>query len=899
MIQIGPPDKNAGSNNSISRTNWHLGANLPILLWLVFLVVTTFIHPWVEHANWLMVHTLLLGVVTNAIVVWSAHFAETLSRSNPSVGQRRWQALRLVLLNLSIVAVIVGRVFDMWPLLLVGAVAVGFVIVWHGATIVLRIRSKLANRFAASLTYYVVAASLLPIGAGLGAWLARDTGTAWVPKLTLAHASINMLGWVGLTVAGTLVTLWPTILRTKMAENALRSTRRALPVLVAGVIVTVLGALLDQHYLGAAGVLVYIVGWGIAMIPWAIEAKQRPPHSYAAWSLLFAISWLFVSLVWWLIIWLSNDSMAVIEAEFSTIVPALTAGFAAQVVIGALSHLVPVVIGGGPYAARASNEVLDRGAGLRLTLINLGLLMCLLPVPSVVRVILSLLVLLAYIAFLPLVLIAYRAANKARGEGPVARRDRVGSREQILAAQDPVRHRSWLVAGMTTIALAVAFGIAADPSALPGQIDAIDGGVTATGETTHVTVEARDMRFFPASIDVPAGDRLVIDVKNTDKADAHDLAFSTGQRTKRLAPGESQTLDMGVVGTSLEGWCTVVGHRQMGMIFDVNVIGGSVEAGASTSGSSDDGHGSHDGHSGSTSSGTGAAADLDFMAEAPDGFTASDPRAPVTPTGKVHRETFTVSNVKAKVALNVEQTLWTFNKTAPGPTLRGKVGDTFIITLVNDTDMAHSIDFHASKVAPDRLMKSIGPGEKLVYEFTAEHSGIWMYHCGTMPMGVHIASGLFGAVIIDPPNLSKVDREYVMVQSELFLGEQGGLLDAEKLADEKPDAVVFNGFVNQYMYDPVPAKVGERVRFWVLNAGPNRSTSFHVIGSMFDTVWYEGDYILKPNNASKGASQALGLEAAQGGFVEMTFPEPGRYPFVSHRMIDAERGATGIVKVTK
>src|SRR5690606_11177418 len=178
-----------------------------------------------------------------------------------------------------------------------------------------------------------------------------------------------------------------------------------------------------------------------------------------------------------------------------------------------------------------------------------------------------------------------------------------------------------------------------------------------------------------------------------------------------------------------------------------------------------------------------------------------------TPSGKTHRETFTVSDIVAEVAPGVKQKLWTFNKTAPGPTLRGKVGDTFIITLVNDTDMAHSIDFHASRVAPNRLMKSIGPGEKLEYEFVAEASGIWMYHCGTMPMGVHIANGLFGAVIIDPPNLPEVDREYLMIQSEMFLGEQGGLLDADKLADEKPDAVVFNGYVNQYKYDPVPAKV--------------------------------------------------------------------------------------------
>ncbi|TXJ04994.1 MAG: copper oxidase [Aeromicrobium sp.] len=870
-------------------------ANAPIAVWLVAVVVTTMIHPFVDHASWLMVHTLMLGVVTNAIVVWSSHFAETLGRANPTLAERRWHLVRLALLNISVIAVLVGRMVEVWLVLLIGAVAIGLVVTWHGIVIALRLRSKLANRFAASLTYYVVAAGLLPIGAGLGAWLAYEPKTAMAANATLAHATINVLGWIGLTVAGTLVTLWPTILRTKMADGAVTASKRALPVLVIGVVVIAMAALIGERYLGAAGVAIYTAGWVVAMLPWLLEARQRPPHSYAALSLAFAVAWLLISLVWWFTVWVSFKPIAAIEAQFSSIVPALAAGFAAQIVLGALSHLIPVVLGGGPASARAANDVMDRAAGLRLTVINVGLVICLLPVPSIVRVLVSTLVLVAFMAFLPLAFGAMRASRAARGTLPPV--DRKASQERIATAQEPARHRVWIVAGAAVLALSVAIGIAADPSALPGKVSAIDGGVQATGETTKVTIEARDMRFFPNSVDVPAGNRLVITLKNTDKADAHDLAFETGQRTARLAPGESETLDLGVVGTSLDGWCTVVGHRQMGMTFDVNVTGGSDES--NSSGSGDDAMSGHDGHSMGGTTGTGAAADLDFMAPAPKGFVAADPRPPTPSTATTHRETITVSNMVADVAPGVRQKLWTFNKSAPGPTLRGKVGDRFIVTLVNDTDMAHSIDFHASRVAPDRLMKSIGPGEKLVYEFTADHSGIWMYHCGTMPMGVHIANGLFGAVIIDPPNLPKVDREYLMIQSELYLGQQGGTLDANKLNAETPDAVVFNGYVNQYKYDPVPAKVGERVRFWVLNAGPNRSSSFHVIGTQFDTVWFEGDYMLKPNNASKGGSQSLGMEAAQGGFVEMTFPEPGKYPFVSHRMIDAERGATGIVEVTR
>ena len=170
-----------------------------------------------------------------------------------------------------------------------------------------------------------------------------------------------------------------------------------------------------------------------------------------------------------------------------------------------------------------------------------------------------------------------------------------------------------------------------------------------------------------------------------------------------------------------------------------------------------------------------------------------------------------------------------------------------------------------------------------------------MYHCSTMPMSAHIANGLFGAVVIEPPHLPRVDRSYVLVQSELYLGEQGGEVDVDKLAVEDPDLVVFNGFANQYDDAPLTARVGERVRVWVLDAGPNRPTSFHVVGGQFDTTYSEGAYLLR---RGPGGAQSLGLQAAQGGFVELTFPEPGDYPFVSHLMIDAERGAHGRFRVT-
>jgi nitrite reductase (NO-forming) len=140
-----------------------------------------------------------------------------------------------------------------------------------------------------------------------------------------------------------------------------------------------------------------------------------------------------------------------------------------------------------------------------------------------------------------------------------------------------------------------------------------------------------------------------------------------------------------------------------------------------------------------------------------------------------------------------------------------------------------------------------------------------------------------------------VDREYLLVQSEGYLGPPGQTADDAAIASGQPDLVVFNGYPMQYDHQPLRARVGERVRFWVLAAGPNRGSSFHVVGGQFDTVYREGAYDLRRGS---GGAQALGLFPAQGGFVELTFPEPGHYPFVTHAMSDAERGAHGVVRVT-
>ncbi len=289
-------------------------------------------------------------------------------------------------------------------------------------------------------------------------------------------------------------------------------------------------------------------------------------------------------------------------------------------------------------------------------------------------------------------------------------------------------------------------------------------------------------------------------------------------------------------------------------------------------------------------------------------FQAYDPVLPPLGPDPVHRVTLHVQEVDLEVAPGIRQKRWTFGGQVPGPVLHGRVGDVFEVTLVNDATIGHSIDFHAGSLAPDQPMRTVAPGQSLVYRFTAGKAGIWMYHCATMPMSAHIAAGLHGAVVIEPPGLPAVDRSYVLAQSEVYgdgaaAGSPAPEVDAEAAAANQPSYVTFNGMANQYDYRPLTASVGQRVRFWVLDAGPNRPTSFHIVGAQFDTVWLEGAYLLRAGQGAlgdtrDGGAQALALAPSQGGFVEAVFPEAGHYPAVSHIMADAERGAHAIVSVT-
>lgn len=449
--------------------------------------------------------------------------------------------------------------------------------------------------------------------------------------------------------------------------------------------------------------------------------------------------------------------------------------------------------------------------------------------------------------------------------------------------------RRGILMGLLTAGAAVVVGSVIGNRGQGGATQDIE----ATGNTVNATIKVEGLRFVPDTVDVAPGDRLVITLDNTADQ-VHDLVLATGQTTGRVAARAKGTLDAGVVAGPVEGWCSIAGHRAQGMVF--HVTAGGAAAGAHQ-------------HGGGQSAQTGSGKDAvpDYSAHLPADFKAFDaalPPAPSSPDGgpMTHRHTFTVKEQVMQVGGGVTQRRMTFNGQVPGPVLRGKVGDTFEITLVNDGTMSHSLDFHAGITPPDKAMRSINPGESLVYTFKAQHSGIWLYHCSTSPMSLHLAAGMHGAVIIDPPGLPAVDREYAIVASEVYLGAEGGEPNTDKIAAKTPDLMTFNGVAFQYHQQPLKAKVGERVRFWVMAAGPSLPTSFHAVGLHFDQVFFEGAWTLGgPNRigaAWSGGSQALGLQPAQGGFVECIASEPGHYVFVSHSFADMEKGAHGVLEVT-
>ncbi|MBG0823177.1 multicopper oxidase domain-containing protein [Planomonospora sp. ID91781] len=886
-IEKGPPvEPPAGPSGGPVRRRapWHLRANALVVGWLALTVAVA--GDGLPAPRWLLIHVFLLGAVSSAILIWSEHFAVALLRARTP--DPRWSLTRLGLLNGAAVAVLYGVAAGPAVVAVAGAGVVVAVVVWHAAALVRLARRALPGRFGHVIAWYVCAAGALAAGGTLGALLAAHTGHGAVhERLHAAHAQVNLLGWVGLTVLGTLFTLWPTVLRTRMPERTRRASVVGLRLAVPGLALLTGGLAADLRPVAAAGLVVYAAGALAALVPLAEAVRARRPHTGAAWMLGAGVVWFEVALVADVVVVATRPAGGV-AAGLEPLLPLVVAGFAGQVLLGSLLHLLPAVLGGGPVRFKENAALLERGWAARLAAFNAGVVLLALPVPRPLAVLGWALVLAAVAVFVVLAGVALaRAASAERASGGQEDGGPAGGRG---GAGRPVLSPALagVVAGCVLTAAAVVVAVTGDPGSGPA--------VTATGAKT-VEVTLSGMRVRPAVIEAAPGTVLTLRVTNTD-AQRHDLRLASGERTPMLAAGQSAVLTLAPLGGQVEGWCTVAGHRAAGMTMRIVPVGALAGPGAGTAGDAGAGagHGAHGAADGTRADAGAAGTGLDLGAAMSPGWRPYDAALKPAPGGAEHEVEIRVDDrAVLEVAPGVRQRMWTFNGTVPGPVLRGKVGDVFTVTFVNGGTMGHGIDFHAGANAPDEVMRTIQPGERLTYRFRADFAGAWLYHCSTMPMTQHIAAGMYGAVVIDPPDLARVDREYLLVQGELYLGEPGGDAQVVKSREGRPDGWMFNGTAAGYDHAPLEAKAGERVRIWAVAAGPSSGTALHVVGAPFDTVYKEGAYLLRAGGA--GGAQVLDLAPAQGGFAELVFPEAGAYPVVDHTMRQAEGGAHGLFEV--
>lgn len=252
-----------------------------------------------------------------------------------------------------------------------------------------------------------------------------------------------------------------------------------------------------------------------------------------------------------------------------------------------------------------------------------------------------------------------------------------------------------------------------------------------------------------------------------------------------------------------------------------------------------------------------------------------------------------------EVAAGIQYKAWTFDGTVPSPAIHLRQGDTVNFQLVNNGTLQHSIDFHAAQIDWEANYHGIDVGETLEFSWTADVPGAFMYHCGTPPVLHHIGNGMYGAVIVEPDGgyPQAADREYWLVQSEFYLqpaGEGMWTGSIDKMKAVTPDFLAWNGTAFQYREHPLQAKVGERVRFHVVNAGPTLWSAFHIIGALMDVTYVSGN----PANPLRGL-QTFTIGPGDGATCDFIIPNAGLYPIVTHNFAYTELGIIGVLQVTE
>jgi nitrite reductase (NO-forming) len=415
----------------------------------------------------------------------------------------------------------------------------------------------------------------------------------------------------------------------------------------------------------------------------------------------------------------------------------------------------------------------------------------------------------------------------------------------------------------------------------------------ANSAPTSITITASEFKFSPSSAQVPLGQKVNVTLKNTGVVE-HDITvpaagFSLAARPGQTATGEFTFTTAGV----FEMICSVPGHKEAGMKGSLTVV--DPNAGAAAVGQP-----AHD------MAAMGMAASAPDIKPLPANLAplASPAVAPPITRSEPAYVKFDLETTKvtATMADGVAYEYWTFNNTVPGPMLRVREGDTVEIDLKNapDAGVTHSIDLHAvTGPGGGAKVMQIAPGEDGSFRFEALNPGVYVYHCATPMVAQHIASGMYGLIVVEPKaGLPKVDHEYYLMQGDFYLqGERGqeGLrpFELSKMLNEQPDYVLFNGRVGALTGEnALRASVGETVRIFFGVGGPNLTSSFHVIGEIFDRVYPEGALSNPVTNV-----QTTHVPAGGATVAEFQLQVPGTYSIVDHSLGRMEKGAVAQIAV--
>src|SRR5512133_2574014 len=287
-------------------------------------------------------------------------------------------------------------------------------------------------------------------------------------------------------------------------------------------------------------------------------------------------------------------------------------------------------------------------------------------------------------------------------------------------------------------------------------------------------------------------------------------------------------------------------------------------------------------------------ANADTLAKRHVAMNATLPPAPAGPVARVH---LVLVDKTIEIAPGIKYNSWAFSGGAPAPFIHVRQGQRVDLTLTNKGVIPHSVDFHAARIAPNVAFKDVQPGGSIHYSFVANDPGAFMFHCGTKPVLAHIANGMYGAIIVEPrTSLPPADKNYVLVASEWYLGSKGfpqpATLDMAKAQRQEPDWVTWNGYAGQYVTHPLAADPGQTVRFWVVDAGPSFDVDFHIVGTILNRAWVNGDMTHFQRNV-----QTVLVPAGGGGVFDVKIDQPGLYPFVSHSFAAVDLGQVGLLNV--